>query len=434
MRVRLSAAVPSGRYSIVVGVSRRPKARPSQRITYTLTIPAAALATTQPLVITRTTSVLGIGGDVVAEELILRETSKRSRLTNLTVDQVGQALGPAGPSDGRLAFDVPDEIAPGGTGEASVQLDEDFDLGTADGTVIVDATELTSPTTVPFQVRTSRPGWLILVVALVGLFLGYLTRVLLQQRIERAEALNKAADVKRELEQELKEQRDETFRKNLEAAEEDLRPAFARFAGPERVTRAVNAATTSLETARKEFAERRTSALGKQKELEQLLERPWRLPPAVSTTLEEARTEGATARDLLAAGDIKNAAAAQQRATDLVVKATGPQANDWRTAAESAVDTLAGSASIPADVAKPLGDAAEAARQRLTAVSNAAKEGSAAVLNALNDAFKTVTRVVNLLTRIEETVHAVGLELDGLNLDTSEPRRFLRTLPPGRPR
>ena len=296
-----------GIYAVVVDLHRGGR---RQRLSLKLDHVAATLQAPRPVVVERTGGFLGLWeADTNVRALRLKETSKKTRLGPLTVEQVDGPTG-ATPANGTIDFDAV-ELAPGNKTALSPILAGDFPRGTSTGTLEVDAPQLASAVTVSYEVRdTLHRGWLVVAIAL-GIALGYLTRVGLKRLIDRAQARGRGWAQLDAIDAELGRRPDAGFQAAALAARTALDAALRRRrATAADIATNVDTAATALTAALHDLEQRTGAVADELAALTATIATPWAAPAPVLTALhaqDDALTAAAAA---LERGDATAAATA----------------------------------------------------------------------------------------------------------------------------
>jgi hypothetical protein len=164
---------------------------------------------------------------VSPQELRFTQTaaSKFSRTSEVILYSTPFKMSGERPSQGMLDLHAKTPVAAGQPLIVSI-VPRDFPAGTSGGSIEVRGVDLKAPRTVEIEVRARHsPGWVLVLIAL-GLLLGYLLRVLLQQRVELAKARAQSTDVADALEKALSRTQDKAFSDQVRAALADLRAAI----------------------------------------------------------------------------------------------------------------------------------------------------------------------------------------------------------------
>ena len=238
------ALTRAGTYDIYLNL--QPKSDPGgDRLKFQVTHPAPKLATITKLIIDRTYFFIGLKFDT-RPKLYVTEISKKSNLTNLKIRSVGNASIGNKPIGGTLEFsNVPNRIDAGDTKNPEYQLANDFDVGTATGSLRLDVDETLDPiATADFEVR-SHVHWIYIgLTIVVGLLCSYFIKVYLQQRLELDQAQVDAQELIDHIRDEETRHVDNTFRA---AYRDQLGALVLALQGDSPQT--INDAKTALDTA-----------------------------------------------------------------------------------------------------------------------------------------------------------------------------------------
>lgn len=326
-------ALPPGVYAVTISIVKDANA-PPQKLLVQLTRPAAELRPLATQTIDRVVSLVRSQSSA-PKSLILNETTGRMPLTGVTVRRAEDVTFENRPIPVTIGFTAP-ATAEVGRAELPITLEGDFPYGTAKTVVQVRANELAAPLYVAYEIRTRLHGWLLLPAILCGLLLGYLTRVLLKNFVEKRKVKVAALDLLDRIRTERRRRRDATFAAAAAALEQRLADELTR--------KTVTAA--SIKTIDGDFAQALT-------ELQQriaavrtaitnaasITSSPDDYPPAIAAALAKARTAFAAAAAAVEAGDATTAKEALDAANDDLAREIDIAANAWRIAVENALNT-----------------------------------------------------------------------------------------------
>lgn len=198
LRVDLDIAAEPGVYEVELALSSDAPKDAAQRTTVKLTHPAAALKLSAPLVVARTWPLfLKMGYPSVAT---LSETSKRSRLSRISIQQPEAPLHDGEPVDGRLVLTPPAAIDPGAWAALPLSIEGSFPVGTTRGKVEIRAPQLEQPLAVDYEMRVRVTSLAIPFFFLLGAGLATLTRDRLKKREERLDRELRAGELLARLE------------------------------------------------------------------------------------------------------------------------------------------------------------------------------------------------------------------------------------------
>lgn len=173
-------------------------ARPAtQRIALKLTHPVATLKQPSPLVVSRIWPLaLNLG---YPSAVTLQETSKRSRLSRISVQQPETPIHEDEPVGGRLLLAAPNAIDPGATATLPLAIEGSFPVGTTRGKIEVRSAQLDQPLSIDYEMRVRVTNLSIPFVFLSGAFIAYLTRDRLKRREEKLALQLQATELIRSL-------------------------------------------------------------------------------------------------------------------------------------------------------------------------------------------------------------------------------------------
>jgi hypothetical protein len=165
----------------------------AERLKIQLTRPAASLEAIPKLIINRTL----LPSSASLPVLRATETSKKSNITISGVRPVSNSVMGTRAIGGTLGFQKEQpKIGPGDQVTLNYKLDGCFELGTATGTMKIDAPQLASPVSFDFEVR-SRVHWIwIGITIFVALLISWMLKVFLQHTIELNQAILDADKLK----------------------------------------------------------------------------------------------------------------------------------------------------------------------------------------------------------------------------------------------
>ncbi|MDP9068432.1 MAG: hypothetical protein M3N53_08845 [Actinomycetota bacterium] len=394
IRLRFESAqgLPDGNYTVSVVVIGPDDEQ--QRLDVGVEHPAAQLRTLPTVVVDRTLCLwilcdaIDVGSSPEEHATVtIVETSGRSRVTNLSIDQIDQALSGSNRVSGNLLFEASFAVPPGGSVDAPFELRDEFPIGTTTGSLTLDAPQLASPVEATYEVRTRLGDLVIIPLAAAGIFLGWVTRWGLKRYVERGEALEEAQRVITMIERERSKSSDESFHTALDRLTERVTTAKTDSKkDPATLRTQVAEVVTDL---RKEVAglwDRRATALG---DLE-VFQRGFSLtrtgPAAIRAIVEQGTKDSVAIEGKIAAFDVKGATDAladlKQRLTVELQAAALSWGNDLRPL----LDTMQQpEGPLPKKVSDELTDAAtaiSAAIQNIEALD--AAEPPDAVLKEVN--------------------------------------------------
>jgi len=270
-----------------------------------LVVPAATLDTPQTLIVRRDCPTFVFRGEcrvadawVTANQPKLAESTGRGWLTGITLRQRNDLDAGGQPAGTLEAKDAIADITPSAPQQTlvydtSYALKGSFPLGTAKGTLLIDADQLATPVAMSFEIRTRAMAPLLFVALGLGLMLGFVTRSYLKGRLDLNREKQKTFALLTLIEAAQARTKDGPVGKQL---------ADARAAANEAVqiesSGDVPEVKSKTEIAQKLFDESQSTARTKRTANDQayadtlaLLRAPWRVSPALDTAMEAARTE-----------------------------------------------------------------------------------------------------------------------------------------------
>lgn len=301
-----------GTYDVALGLQEQASGPAPRRQTLRLqiSVPAAVLRAKSALVVERVLALWSntTAAQTVAHPLILAETGGKSyALLRGAVSIVSESPQVA-TVDGELRVDTNQPVPRDGAVPLKVSTQGTFPLGSVRGSLELQSSQLAAPTLVPFEVRTRRARVLIVVLIVLGLLMGLLTRTVLTARIALGEQRVKLAALRERLDQEAQQQPDRLTRDKLTALRRSLDDAQSLDEPQTILTRLSEAEATrtqiheALQAARS-AAESRLQALQKQ------IPEYRTLPPSALAVLDAASQHLAEAETKLKAGEVSTASA-----------------------------------------------------------------------------------------------------------------------------
>jgi len=306
LSVDTDALARAGTYDVYLNL--QPQSDPgADRLKLQITHPAPKIAAIPKLIIDQTYYFIG-WSDATHPELTVNETSKKSNVTKLTINRIGNTTIGNKLIGGTLEFpSIPEKIAAGNKGKTDYRLANDFDLGTATGSLKLDAAEVLDPLgTVDFEVR-SHVHWIYIGLTIaLGLLCSYWLKVRLQQKLELDQARLDGQKLVERVSQEGINHLDNTFRRAYEPALRGLRQALAA-----EDPQAINASKTDLDTiwrsAIQSLAFRHQEVQVAFDKLRDVTNYDWSVPPSVFTHVAAARDEQTPLPGLIQHDDLDSA-------------------------------------------------------------------------------------------------------------------------------
>jgi hypothetical protein len=385
-----------GVYRVEIEIAGRPPgggAEVTQLVKVELTRPEGQLRQPPPLIIERTIALVG-ADSIVPGRLALVETSERSRLRDLRLEQLDSAAADDGPNLGKLGFGGPHRVPAGGMIDASIAVSQPFPPGTSRGTIRATSPEM-KELTFTYEIRSRRPRWLVLPIFLFGSVIGWFHRVILKRREENFALRVSAEELGQELDEEIKTDPEPDVL--LSDARRDLDDAVAAESS-QALARAVEAAESALKSTRARREQARQTMLGRVRDQVKALGAPWVLPPSISIAEVTPLFEGA--RQKIIDDDLAAAQKLEREAAPALQRVAG-EAMRW------AEDVLLLLQQLSGELPAPLADDAKASAQAIhwAGVASAALTAddptsvpvpaeTEELLRALHDANRDVMRLV----------------------------------------
>ena len=278
----------AGTYDLYLNL--QPKSNPSAgRLKIQLTRPAASLEAIPKLIIDRTCGFIGRSNSHPA--LRLTETSKKSGITISGVRPVSNSVIGARPIGGTIGFPqkLP-EINPGEQVTLDYTLDGMFELGTATGTLKIDAPQLASPVSFDFEVRSHVHLIWIGITIIVALLISWWVKVKLQQKIELDQAILDAKKLVERIELEETRHADPVFVKAYQDALSSLNKAMEDKISAADINQCKVALDTEWQKALQNLATRHQAEQDSLDKLHDFVTvYDWPVPPAIVQAIELAR-------------------------------------------------------------------------------------------------------------------------------------------------
>jgi hypothetical protein len=279
--------------------------------------------------------------DVVKGSLRLTEESRNANITGLTLTAEADQKAAARIVDG--ALELPSgrlNLAPGESGEYAVNVMGRFPPGTYAGKINIRSPDLASVTSVNYEVHSRRSAGWIFVLAIAGAGIGLLTRVYLKGKQQFADAGAAASLAMEKLNVTYDRIQDDTVRKQIDDARQQLKMAGESGNTADLVTQ-TKAALDLLPTLETTFKTQWDAFQTKLAPLTSLLAKRWMLPASVRPNFDKVMTmRGLIAADL-ARNDVSQAEA-HFSATPAALLDMVLEAIKWRAGLGSYVSTLDG--------------------------------------------------------------------------------------------
>jgi hypothetical protein len=279
----------------------------AQRLKVQITHAAPKIAAIPKLILDRTYGFIGLAWDT-HPELFINEVSKKSNLTNLKIEKVGNASVGSKPIGGTLQFlNPPKEVKAGDRPKLDYTLANDFGLGPATGSMRIESDELIDPVgTFDFEVR-SHVHWIYIgLTILAGLFCSYLLKVHLQLRVELDQARLDARKLIDRIATEEQRHQDPAFRHAYQAQLADLNTAL-NGDNPTDINTAKTALDTTWRNALQDLAKRHQGQVDALDKLRDITNYDWLVPPGVSAAIATARAAEPEVVQLIERDDLARA-------------------------------------------------------------------------------------------------------------------------------
>jgi hypothetical protein len=301
-----SVLVRAGTYDLYLNL--QPVSAPSaQRLKVQITHPAPKIAAIPKLIVDRTYWFIGLASDT-HPDLFINEVSKKSNLTNLKIEKVGNASVGSRPIGGTLQFkDPPKDLKAGDRPRLDYTLVNDFDIGPATGTMRIESDELIDPVgTFEFEVR-SHVHWIYIgLTILAGLICSYLLKVHLQQRVELDQARLDAQKLVERIEAEETRHQDAAFTHAYQAQLSDLNTALTGN-NPTDINTDKTALDAAWRTALQNLAKRHQEQVDALDKLHDITNYDWLVPPDVGAAIAVARASEPGVVQLIERDDLTQA-------------------------------------------------------------------------------------------------------------------------------
>lgn len=350
----------AGMYDLYVNL--QPHSDPNApRLKIELIRPAATVEAIPKLIIDRTYWFIACEADS-HPDLRVAETSKKSGITISGVRPLSNSSIGTEPIGGTLDFALErqPEIKAGDQVNLDYKLKGGFELGTATGTMKIDAPQLATPVSFDFEVR-SRVHWIYIGITIaVGLFISYLVKVKLQQTIEFDQAHLDAQKLVERINQEAGRHADPDF---AAAYQNELTALMEVMNGDSAAD--INTAKLALDTAwhaaLQTFAKRHQDQLDALDKLRDVTNYDWLVPPEVIQAVVNARAAQADVVQQIDRDDLHAANVRRQQIIFDLGNNIRTAALNWQTNEQQILTALqAGSPGISAAntaaLAKPATD------------------------------------------------------------------------------
>ncbi|HEV8483676.1 MAG TPA: hypothetical protein VGV87_09020, partial [Blastocatellia bacterium] len=331
--------VLSGTYDIYLNLQPKSNAE-APRLKLQIFHPAPKIAPIPKLILDRTYYFIGISADS-NPEVFLDEISQKSNLSNLKINKVGNASIGALPIGGSLQIlNPPQEMTAGQREKINYRIANNFDLGTASGTMKIQSAEVIDPLgTFDFEVR-SHVHWLYIGLTIaIGLFCSYFLKVHLQQRLELDQA---RLDARRLLDRIAAEEllHADTVFTNAYRTQLNLLNTALNGTNPTDINNAKTALDTAWRTALQDLTKRHQDQLDALDKLGDITKLDWPVPPTVSAPIVAARAALVQVVTLIERDDLAQAQTQRQQAVLDLGADVLHAALAWQNAVIQIVDNL----------------------------------------------------------------------------------------------
>lgn len=319
-----------GAYTVTVHVAPKSSPDKAQEIVLVLQKPAPTLSLGPTVVIKHQNNFLGLGWSRTdAGELQLHEDSRNAGLTGIQL-RVVPDQGEEHPENMTLQLPAqPFSINAAGEFKASIVPTGSFPLGTSKGKIEIRTPDLTNISSVSYEVRTREHPALILLVAALGAFFGWLVRVFLQHRQELGSASIQASTVAEAIDDARRLIKDRNYGARLEQIRNAVQSASAG-GNSAQILQSAKDATESLKKLQTEFETDRAAELAATRPINDVLLKRWNLPASVQTALESARTKLDRVSALLTDNDLTGAKTQREALTNTELVDLINTALEWR--------------------------------------------------------------------------------------------------------
>jgi hypothetical protein len=300
----------AGTYDVYLNL--QPESNPGAgRLKVQVSRPAATIEAIPKLIIDRTYWFIGTSSDT-HPELRVNESSKKSGLSISSIRQPSNASVGTEPIGGQLNVVVPKTlIGLGEQAKLSYSLGGDFRLGTATGSLKIDAPQLANPVSFDFEVH-SRVHWIYIGVTIaLGLVASYLVKVRLQQKIELDQARLDAQKLVERVEREALRHADPTFLGAYQNQLTALRDAMN--GNPAEINAAKMALDNAWQASLQALSRRHQDQLDALDKLHDITNYSWLVPPGVVQAIDQARARQVHVAQLIEGDDLTHAAAERQQ-------------------------------------------------------------------------------------------------------------------------
>jgi len=306
LRIDTSALPGPDTYEVLLAVQHKGSTE-QQTLRLQIGIPAATLRAKTGLLIEQTLPWWGGSARAGTPLLVVTETGRKSYAElHGAVSVVTDSPQMSAVHGEVLLVDKP--VVPRGEMQTiRFKTSGEFPLGTVKGMLDLQAPQLSTSAVVPFEVRTRRDHVLIILLILLGLVAGLLTRTVLSARIALGEQLVKLDTLRDSLTADAAQQADRATIKKLHALVRSLDEA-QKSTNPQQISDRLRDAETERREIMQALSSARTTIEARLQAHQKLLAEPLdALPPTVCSVLEKAPKELPDIQSLIEKGDVTEA-------------------------------------------------------------------------------------------------------------------------------
>ncbi len=361
--MKLDKDPPQGTYDLLIEASTPAQPRPRD-LELKVVHPLAKLKAADKVVLQTVRYPLWEPG-VLKPSLILTEITGNSRVKPLKLVKPVFSGAQGEVAGGSLNFpDFPGQIPAGAALPIKYNLTGNFPLGSFTGNAQISAPQLAEPVAIQFEVKNRLGSWIIILLLVLGLAIGWLSRTYLTYQVELDKARLEGGRVLSQLTDQTARIPDGKFAEALGETKKELE-AVLQETDSKRITDKAAEADQKLRAALKDFDERRAQVQAKLADFIKLFDTPWSLPPELQAIIAQYRgvltdaqvklankdVEGSR-RTLLGPGQPQDKTAEPGLEANLVAKLKEP-VSDWKAATQVALESL-GQPMLPAPIARSL--------------------------------------------------------------------------------
>lgn len=420
-----------------------------EKYTLTIIVNPAVIAPPGTMLVERRGR-LGDGFDCTDTLLYLRETGRKSALTNISLHRIKALDEKNRPVSGQINLRPGQRIEAGGSGELIFDIKGEFPIGKTTATLELNGHQLASPIPLTVEITTRRGTFFLIGLLLSGLLAGYLVRILLTKIIAINEARLPGIELLAILDAATKNRLDPTFISTIEAIKTDFKTGL-RKKNTEDVTKAINDVKAALDKAISDFNVQLTAAHKELDTLQNTVNSIATLPNQFKAIDVNVTTNIAAIDAKLAVGHIKDANTLLLSTSEKLTEAFYPVLKKYRQACLNLLNDLKHAPFTIPEITTSI-DELEAQLKGIDVVPKSAIDvnmfttlpgiqqkmgdllysaGRALrnTMTTITEAFKQVELILPDPNKIEE----LGTESDALvteiNTITAEPETYLSTLP-----